>query len=347
MSRSNFWKFILVLAICLGGYGIYIACSSPGREDTVDEGDRPGPKPPVIGPLEPLRMTWDSEAYSDWPVAELLASMSESSYEPPVDVDPVFRKLGFTQVMAVVDSSMIGYVASDGDVTVVVFRGTDNDVDWIVNLVAGSTQTPKGPIHKGFHNAYQPLKPQIVKLVKAANSKHLWITGHSLGGALAVVCAYDLIENEKLEVDGVITFGQPMVAKPQLATHLDTVLLGRFAHYVNRNDIVARVPPNFSHFGSLVWFTDDGVKRSKPKQLAFGATGTDKPPKANVDEPKPLSDREFEQLKAQLRSENVEMKRSPDGTPIYEGNSTWVQDHGMEFYLARIRDIKKGVSEEK
>lgn len=341
MSRRNTWAVVVIGLALLIGCGVYIAVSPPGGEDTVDEGDRPGPKPPVVGPLEPLRMDWDSEGYSDWPVAELLASMSETSYEPPVDVDPVFRKLGFTQVMAVVDSSMIGYVASDGEVTVVVFRGTDNDVDWIVNLVAGSTQTPRGPIHKGFHNAYQPLKPQIVKLVKAANSKNLWITGHSLGGALAVVCAYDLIENEKLEVDGVITFGQPMVAKPQLANHLDTVLLGKFAHYVNRNDIVARVPPNFSHCGRLVWFTDSGVKRSKPKRLVYGAAG-DEPSKANVDEPKPLSDQEFEQLKNKLRSEKVEVKRSPDGTPIYEGNSTWVQDHGMEFYLDKIRGVSKG-----
>lgn len=346
MSRRNTWAVVVIGLALLIGYGIYIVVSPPGGEDTVDEGDRPGPKPPVVGPLEPLRMAWDSEGYADWPVAELLASMSEASYEPPVDVDPVFHKLGFTQVMAVVDSSMIGYVASTDDVTVVVFRGTDNDVDWIVNLVAGTTQTPKGPIHKGFHNAYQPLKPQIVKLVKAADSKHLWITGHSLGGALAVVCAYDLIENEKLEVDGVITFGQPMVAKPELAGHLDTMLVGKFAHYVNRNDIVARVPPNFSHCGSLVWFTDSGVKRSKPKRLAYGATG-DELPKANVDEPKPLSDQEFEQLKNKLRSEKVEVKRSPDGTPIYEGKSTWVQDHGIEFYLDKIRGVAKGSGEEK
>jgi triacylglycerol lipase len=202
-------------------------------------------------------------------MAELLASISEASYLPPVDVDPNFRTLGFKQVMPVVDGSMIGYVASADDVTVVVFRGPDNDIDWIVNLAVGSVQTPNGPIHSGFYNAYQPLKPQIVKLLKASNPKHLWITGHSLGGALAVVCAHDLTENENLHLDGVITFGQPMVAKMQLAKYLDTALLGRFAHYMNGNDIVARVPPNFSHFGSLVWFTDNGVKRSKPKRMAF------------------------------------------------------------------------------
>jgi triacylglycerol lipase len=341
MDRTKLFAVLALLLLAGIVYGVYIACSSPGREDTVAEGDRPEPKPPVAGPLEPLRMPWDSEAYADWPVAELLASMSEASYLPPVDVDPAFRELGFKQVMPVVDGSMIGYVASADDVTVVVIRGTDNGVDWIVNLAVGSMQTPKGPIHKGFYNAYQPLKPQIVKLVNAAKPKHLWITGHSLGGALAVVCAYDLIENEKLEVDGVITFGQPMIAKPQLAKHLDSALLGRFAHYVNGNDIVARVPPHFSHCGSLVWFTESGVKRSKPNRIAFGASETDEPTKASNEEPEPLSDREFEQLKAELRAE-AQVERSPDGTPIYKGNSTWVRDHGMELYLQKIRGVAKG-----
>src|SRR5688572_27281840 len=103
LSRTKFWTLVVVVLLGIVGYCIYIACSSPGREDTVDEGDRPGPTPTPGGPLEPLRTAWDSEAYSNWPVAELLASMSEASYLPPVDVDPAFRSLGFTQVMPVVD----------------------------------------------------------------------------------------------------------------------------------------------------------------------------------------------------------------------------------------------------
>src|SRR5207302_2009697 len=120
-----------------------------------------------------------------------------------------------------------------------------------------------------------PLKPQVVKILQARKAKHLWITGHSLGGALAVVCAQDLIENEKLELDGIITFGQPMVAKRPLALHLGSTLRGRYAHYVNGNDLVARVPPNFFHFGSLVWFTESGVRRSKVKIKAFSVAGID------------------------------------------------------------------------
>jgi hypothetical protein len=339
LSRKRIaWLLIAVVLLGVIGYAAYIALSPPGSEDTVDEPDRPGPPPPVKGPLEPLRTTWDSEAYADWPVAELLASMSETSYLPPVDAEPRYRTLGFGQVMPVVDGSMIGYVTSVDDVTVVVFRGTDNDIDWIVNLAIGSIQTPKGAIHRGFYNAYRPLKPQIVKLVKAAQPKHLWITGHSLGGALAVVCAYDLIENEGLQLDGVITFGQPMVARPQLATYLDSVLLGRFAHYVNGHDIVARVPPTFTHFGSLVWFTDNGVKRSKPKRMAFGSAETDEPPKADAEEIAPLSEQEFEELKARLLSERADSTKLPDGTTVYKGSSPLIQDHSMQLYLDKIRE---------
>ena len=64
-----------------------------------------------------------------------------------------------------------------------------------------------------------------------------------------------------------------MVARKQLADHLNTLLLGRYAHFVNEADIVPRVPPTFTHCGSLVWFTGGIIKRSKPKHL-FGATAT-------------------------------------------------------------------------
>lgn len=330
--------------VALAGVGlvaVYVAFSSPGREDTVDERDRPDPRPEPVGELEPLRFAWDSEAFADWPVAELLAAMSEESYQAPVDAEVSFQQMGFQQTKTFVDSSMIGYVASVDDVTVIVFRGTDNDVDWIVNLNPSTVETPNGPIHKGFYNAYQPLKPQIVKLLKNRNSKHLWITGHSLGGALAVVCAYDLVENEGLKVDGLITFGQPMVARRQLAEHLDALLIGKYAHYVNGSDLVPRIPPSHSHFGSLVWFTADGVKRSKPKQLTFSAESSNAP--SDIAEVTPLTDREFRRLKDNLSEERTRPKfRAKNGDPTIGGTSSLIADHAMALYLEKIRSVSAG-----
>lgn len=219
-----------------------------------------GPKPLQLPIITRLRSTWNSEGVANWPVAETLVLVCQNAYQSPIDAEQEYLKWGFEEVKTFVHGSMVGYVVSTGDVCVVVFRGTDDDLDWFTNLNNFTTTTPKGEIHTGFYTAYISLKTQIDQLISRRQPKHLWITGHSLGGALALICAYD---NQVF--DGVITFGQPMVASPELATYLDKALVGRYAHYVNHADIVPHIPPFFKHCGSLVWFTDAGIKRSLPK----------------------------------------------------------------------------------
>lgn len=333
------WGGAMVL-LGVVGCVIYVMKASPGREETVDQDQKPKPSPvPTPSRLEPLRQAWDSEDPADWPVAELLASMSETAYQTPVDAEEGLLKFGFDRIKTFVDASMVGYVISKDDMTVVVFRGTDDRFDWFTNLSDADIQTPHGAIHRGFYNSYQPLKPQIVKLIKAANPKHLWITGHSLGGALAVVCAYDLVANEKQHVDGLITFGQPMIARRNLAAFVDKALLGKFAHYVNDADIVPRVPPGHSHCGSLVWFTKNGIRRSKPKRPLFGATPAEALQWADEDEVTPLTDQEFEQYKANMRAANEEPEWTPDGKRVYRSSYPFIEDHMMDQYLEKIRAV--------
>jgi pimeloyl-ACP methyl ester carboxylesterase len=176
----------------------------------------------------------------------------------------------------------------------------------------------------------------ILDALRPKPTKHLWVTGHSLGGALAVVCAYDLSDNERMALDGVITFGQPMIARKGLADYLDNLLLGRFAHVVNDADIVPRVPPTYSHCGSMVWFTDGGIRRSKPKRPTIKAT-PDEPTNAQ-DNPKPLTNAEFEKLKADLKKRNEPQKR-PDGRPVYQGNIPSIQDHSISLYIEKVRSL--------
>ena len=239
MNKITILGFTFFAVLLLAAYAAYIAFSPPGREGTVDEGDRPTPTPKPDDPLVSLATAWDSEAYANWPVSELMGVMSDISYLPPVDAEPKFLELGFTDVKTILHGSMAGYVVSNDDATVIVFRGTDDNLDWVANLKTTSVKTKNGSLHYGFHQAFQPLKPQIEKLLSASKPKHLWITGHSLGGALAIVCAQDLIEGKEYEIDGVITFGQPMVVKAQLGKHLDAILIGRYAHYVNGNDLAS------------------------------------------------------------------------------------------------------------
>ena len=340
--RKPAWSFFCIgcgLLLAVGGGAAYIAFGPPGREKTKDEEKRPGPHAPLPDTaLKRLRLDWSSEAEADWPVAGTLATISEIAYLPPVDAKKIYGDMGFTEFMPIVSGSMIGYVISNEDVTVVAFRGTDfNEVsDWIANLGRSATDTPHGQIHTGFYDAYMSMKPQVMALLKARKSKYLWITGHSLGGALALVCAYDLIESEKMEINGLITFGQPMVARKPLAEYLDSLLLGRYARFVNDADIVPRVPPSHAPCGSLVWFTASGIKRSNRK--LFGA-GPDDVPVREGAEPVPLTEEQFRLLQTKLKAESAEANKLIDGRPVFMAGPPLIDDHSMHFYVGKVRQM--------
>jgi hypothetical protein len=321
--------------------GIFVANAPPGDPVGPDP-SRPGPRPPIPATtLERLRQPWHSVATADWPAAETLATISNLAYLSPVDANESYLMVGFNKFMPIVSGSMIGYVLSVDNVSVIAFRGTDagDSGDWLANLNSFEMKTPFGPIHDGFYEAYMSMKPQIVKLLAERKPDHLWITGHSLGGALAVVAAFDLIDTEKRTVDGLITFGQPMVAKAQLAGHLNKILFDKYAYFVNDADIVPRVPPGFAHCGSMVWFTNGGVIRSKRIRPVFG----EKSEKAEVieTEPKitPLSEAEFEKVKSEIILKKADLKRLPDGKVVYQGNLPLIRDHSMDLYLEKVRKL--------
>lgn len=340
--RKPAWRFFcigggLLLSVVLGA--AYIAYAPPGREDTKNEDKKPRPSAPLpVTALNRLRLEWNSEAEADWPVVGTLATISEIAYLPPVDAKKSYGDMGFTEFMPVVAGSMIGYVISVEDATVVAFRGTDFDEasDWIANLGRSATDTLHGQIHTGFYDAYMSMKPQVMALLKGRKSKYLWITGHSLGGALALVCAYDLNESENIEINGLITFGQPMVARKPLAEYLDGLLLGRYARFVNDADIVPRVPPSHAPCGSLVWFTANGIKRSSRK--LFGA-GPDDVPVRDGAEPVPLTEEQFRLLQAKLKAESARANQPLDGRPVFMAGPPLIDDHSMHLYAEKVREL--------
>jgi len=356
--RGRLWmvkphKVIFLIGLVLlfaGVIGvIQVIRNPPGQVETVDEEEQNGPHPRLPdSALERLRLEWDSEAAAAWPVSETLADISEIAYQPPYEAEQSFRVLGFTNVMPVVQSSMIGYVVTGEDVTVVVFRGTDfhESSDWLANLGTSAISTPHGPVHRGFYNAYQSMKSQVDEILKDRDTTHLWVTGHSLGGALALVCAYDLEDVEQRLLDGVITFGQPMVARKEFADYIDKLLVGRYARFVNRDDIVPKVPPSHVPCGSLVWFTDSGVKRSKVRQIRYGAAAPNDSPIYDIlvgdagkdAEIKPLTDAEFEALQTKLKVENAEAEQMLEEEPLTYGAAapSFVEDHSMILYVERI-----------
>ena len=89
----------------------------------------------------------------------------------------------------------------------------------------------------------------------------LYLTGHSLGGAMAALMAVmlsvepDYIERFARMFKGASTFGAPMVGSPEFANACaaNTFLHRNVVRYVYRKDLVPHLPPSdsdaFQHFG--------------------------------------------------------------------------------------------------
>jgi triacylglycerol lipase len=162
------------------------------------------------------------------------------------------------------------FIAHSGSAVIIAFRGTQEPKDWLTDAGFDFRNTPHGKVHKGFDDALESVWNQIVQTLEKIHQygQPLWITGHSLGGALAVLAAarlvLDIDQNIYKSVHGLYTFGQPRVGDRTFVKTLDEEIKPRYFRFVNDNDIVPRVPVRLNQYqdGGCVRFLDaTGVLR--------------------------------------------------------------------------------------
>jgi predicted lipase len=123
---------------------------------------------------------------------------------------------------------MQGYVAySPGNKAIIVaFRGSDNTKNWIDDfdfLQIAYVRCAGCLMHNGFYLAYlsiaSKMKAQIEFLLQKYRGSPIYVTGHSLGGALATVAAIDIKHVYNPSSMKVYTFGQPRVGNSLYSAH--------------------------------------------------------------------------------------------------------------------------------
>ena len=128
---------------------------------------------------------------------------------------------------------------------VLAFRGTEKKLsDWKTDLkaelVPARDENKTGRIHKGFQEAYYSVEAKIEDKLKKFPDDPLYVTGHSLGGALAIV-ATRFIDAGKLAA--CYTFGGPRVGDLDLAMVFKTPIY----RLVNASDAVPRLPFGYGY----------------------------------------------------------------------------------------------------
>ncbi len=101
--------------------------------------------------------------------------------------------------------------------------------------------TGVGQVHSGFMDLYNIFRADLLKVLKDINPTNIVITGHSLGGGIATLCAVDLTSIYPGKVVS-YTFAAPRVGNSQLCTLIDQKL--SIYRIVNICDIVPTLPPS-------------------------------------------------------------------------------------------------------
>jgi triacylglycerol lipase len=144
-----------------------------------------------------------------------------------------------------------GFVLSSKKHNIIVFRGTQRTIEWVLNINAVyATKESKvfsksyGQIHPGFSTIYSNIAAQTLDIAKKLNpSVPCYVSGHSLGAAIATLAAIDIAVNVprlKKQVQ-LYTYGSPRVGDPVFARDHNRVVPNSY-RVVNLADAITLVP---------------------------------------------------------------------------------------------------------
>ena len=203
-------------------------------------------------------------AYSDR-MAWILASMSHIAYDH-YENDYDARKIFITKLEGgdfelirtfnnnETDTQAFLAKAKNNQFAVLAFRGTEvtKIKDVRIDTMASKKSVLDGRVHSGFRIAYESIAKDIEEEILKLGDVPLYITGHSLGAALATVATQRLEHNPRIreKIAACYTFGSPRVGNSEY----DIEFKSPIYRVVNTTDIVTVIPllaMGYIHIGDV------------------------------------------------------------------------------------------------
>src|SRR5262245_42109814 len=204
-----------------------------------------------------------ADAPGDSRNARILARASALAYRDEASGAPGFKdELGLDAKLVSANNTQ-AYVAQDDKDIVVAFRGSqaptsiDGLKDWLLTNANDFLIIPEGRagtdfaaagvgarFHKGFVSGLGDIWGSLFPLVDGAiqqKERPLWVTGHSLGGALALLGAWRF-QRQMAPVHQVYTFGAPMVGNADVAAAFEQAFPNKIFRFVDSSDLVPKLP---------------------------------------------------------------------------------------------------------
>lgn len=178
------------------------------------------------------------------------------------DIKESLRRIDFGDIFIIQTKYVIALGIRTGRVTIIAIRGTVELNDWLINLnikheeiISHSTFKFHFGFHKAISECFDPIYSEIIK--STDKEVPIYITGHSLGGAMAAILHaywgekpllnsslyYYLKQKEHMQTHSCYTFGMPRYGNSAVVDSLPSPY-----HFYNEKDIVPTIPPEWLGF---------------------------------------------------------------------------------------------------
>lgn len=192
----------------------------------------------------------------DLDLALFLAEACKEAYGQFLNDGRFTSPKGFEPILAFKATSLaepewFGFIARSEREVLVAFRGTVTNRDWVTDAEFFQVDCPyaEGQLrtHDGFTKLYSTCRDDIMQtLLDQPDTLTLYITGHSLGAALATLCTMDSDMNTSFRDTIMYSFAGPRTGNPAFARAFNKQ--GSTAvRVVNVHDVVPRLPPPYVH----------------------------------------------------------------------------------------------------
>lgn len=196
-------------------------------------------------------------------ICHAMAQLAQIAYLDGQEAKERIKTLGYTGHKFFENDGAQCHAVWDKETYVLAFRGTEPDE--ISDILADLNAIPRGAmthglVHSGFRGEVDKLWEEIKKHrdSKTHKDKKFYITGHSLGAAMATIATSRFEEYTKVEQ--LTTFGSPRVGTRKFVKHIETPHM----RFVNNNDLVTKVPlflMGYKHHGKLQYINFYGNVR--------------------------------------------------------------------------------------
>jgi hypothetical protein len=167
---------------------------------------------------------------------------SQRAYEPVARLGEKLISDLQTDAQVIVGSD--DFLESGDSGAFVAFRGTTSAADWGMNSrvwLVPSTLGGGAKVHSGFAMQWASVKSRVFDELEQIGPDRILLTGHSLGGACAMIASTDIIERFPGVPVEMITFGAPRCGNTAYSERV-AKNVSVCTRVVHDNDIVPSMP---------------------------------------------------------------------------------------------------------